>query len=80
MSDDTTSRAERNVADDVLDEYDFSGGQRGKFHRPGARLSPPVEIDPAVLLRLTSRAAALGLSVSALLSQMLEDSGARAEG
>ncbi|MBM3323827.1 hypothetical protein FJY69_10175 [candidate division WOR-3 bacterium] len=30
-------------------EYDFSKGERGKFHRPGLKLNLPVYLDDEVL-------------------------------
>jgi len=30
----------------MKDEYDFSTAERGKFFRQGARLLPPVHLDP----------------------------------
>jgi hypothetical protein len=32
----------------MKDEYDFSKGERGKFHRPGVRLNLPVYLDDEV--------------------------------
>ena len=40
----------------MKDEYDFSNAERGKFFREGARLVPPVHLDPEVLDYLTARA------------------------
>src|SRR5438105_2683910 len=31
-------------SDDMRDEYDFSKGVRGKFHRPNASLAPPIHL------------------------------------
>jgi len=33
----------------MKDEYDFSKAERGKFFREGARLVPPVYLEPDVL-------------------------------
>ena len=33
----------------MRDEYDFSKGQRGRFFRADATLTPPVHLDPDVL-------------------------------
>ena len=56
----------------MKDEYDFSKAERGKFHRPGAVLTPPVHLDPAVLAFLTARAEARGISLSELVNALLK--------
>ncbi len=56
----------------MRDEYDFSKGERGKFHRPGALLAPPVHLDPAVLAFLTARAQARGITLSELVNALLK--------
>jgi hypothetical protein len=55
----------------MKDEYDFSTAERGKFYREGARLVPPVHVDPEVLDYLTARASARGVSLSALVNTLL---------
>lgn len=55
----------------MKDEYDFSNAERGKFFREGARLGPPVHLDPEVLDYLSQRAAARGLSLSSLVNTLL---------
>jgi hypothetical protein len=40
----------------MKDEYDFLAAERGKFFREGARLVPPVHLDPEVLDYLSERA------------------------
>jgi hypothetical protein len=57
--------------DPMKDEYDFSTAERGKFYREGARLVPPVHVDPEVLDYLTARASARGVSLSALVNTLL---------
>jgi hypothetical protein len=57
--------------DPMKDEYDFSTAERGKFYREGARLVPPVHLDPEVLDYLTARASARGVSLSALVNTLL---------
>ena len=49
----------------MKDEYDFSKAERGRFHRRGAVLGPPVHLEPAVLAFLTARAEARGVTLSA---------------
>jgi hypothetical protein len=56
----------------MRDEYDFSKGERGRFHRPDAGLAPPVHLDPDVLAFLTTRAAARGISLSELVNALLK--------
>jgi uncharacterized DUF497 family protein len=56
----------------MRDEYDFSKGERGKFHRPDAVLTPPVHLDPAVLTFLTARAEARGVTLNELVNALLK--------
>jgi hypothetical protein len=56
----------------MRDEYDFSKAQRGKFHRPGAELVPPIHLEPEVLAFLAARAAARGVSLSDLVNTLLK--------
>jgi|HubBroStandDraft_1064217.scaffolds.fasta_scaffold345448_2 hypothetical protein len=55
----------------MKDEYDFSDSTRGKFHRPDARLIPPVHLEPEVLAYLAERAEARGVSLGALVREAL---------
>jgi hypothetical protein len=56
----------------MKDEYDFSVAERGKFSREGARLVPPVHLDPEVLDYLAERASARGISLSSLVNSLLK--------
>jgi hypothetical protein len=56
----------------MRDEYDFSQGQRGKFYREGARLVPPIHLEPDILIYLTERAKTKGTSLSDLVNQLLK--------
>ena len=56
----------------MKDEYDFSKGERGRFFRPDAVLTPPVHLDPEVLAFLTARAAARGISLNDLVNDLLK--------
>jgi hypothetical protein len=58
--------------DPMKDEYDFSTAERGKFFRDGARLVPPVHLDPEVLDYLSKRASAQGISLSSLVNKLLK--------
>lgn len=59
------------IDSDMADEYDFSGGQRGRFYSGGAVLLAPIHVEPDVLESLTSRAAAEGVPVNELASRLL---------
>jgi len=56
----------------MKDEYDFSTAERGKFFRQGARLLPPVHLDPDVLDHLSQLATAQGVSLDALVNRLLK--------
>jgi hypothetical protein len=61
-----------NTPDDEMPaEIDFSGGTRGKFHRPGATLNLPVYLEAEVQNRLTRLANAKGIDFSALVNALL---------
>jgi hypothetical protein len=55
----------------MKDEYDFSAAERGRFFREGARLVPPIHLDPDLLDRLIECASARGVSLSSLVNTML---------
>jgi hypothetical protein len=59
-------------SDDMREEYDFSKAERGKFHRPGALLAPPIHLDPEVLAFLTARAQARGVTLNELVNALLK--------
>lgn len=59
-------------ADDMKDEYDFTGATRGTFYRAGAVLAPPVHLEPDVLTYLQARAAARGTSLNQLVNDLLK--------
>src|SRR5437667_2971003 len=56
----------------MKDEYDFSAAERGKFFRDGARLVPPVHLEPEVLDYLIDLASARGVSLSSLVNTLLK--------
>ena len=60
------------MVDPMKDEYDFSTAERGKFFRQGARLLPPVHLDPDVLDHLSQLATAQGVSLDALVNRLLK--------
>jgi hypothetical protein len=55
----------------MKDQYDFSTATRGRFYREGARLLAPVHLEPDVTDYLSARAAARGVSLSALVNALL---------
>jgi uncharacterized DUF497 family protein len=56
----------------MRDEYDFSNAERGRFYRPDAELIPPVHLEPEVLAFLKARAVARGVSLDALVNELLK--------
>lgn len=58
--------------DEMAEEYDFSKGERGKFYRAEATLSPPVHLEPEVLKFLQAKAQARGTTLNALVNQLLK--------
>lgn len=57
--------------DQMPAEIDFSGGTRGKFHRPGRGLSLPVYLEAEGQSRLTRLANTKSVDFSALVNAML---------
>lgn len=57
--------------DDMPAEIDFSGGVRGKFCRPNARLNLPVYLDAEVQAYLADVASKKGVPVSDLANDLL---------
>lgn len=57
--------------DDMPSEIDFAQGARGKFFRPGARLSLPVYLDDQVQATLAALASAKGVELSTLVNDLL---------
>jgi hypothetical protein len=58
--------------DDLPSEIDFSGGTRGKFFRPNARLNLPVYLDADVQAYLAALAARKGVDLSDLTNDLLK--------
>lgn len=52
-------------------EYDFSKGERGKFHRPEAKLRLPVYLDDIVLTYLQDRARDKDIEINQLVNDIL---------
>ena len=53
-------------------EYDFSKGQRGKFHKPGAVFKLPVYLDEKVQSYLVTKAESKGVDLSDLVNDLLK--------
>jgi hypothetical protein len=65
--------------EEMKQEYDFSKGERGKFHRPNARVHIPVYLEEGVLGSLTEIAQRKGVEVDALVNDVLKKELAIAE-
>jgi hypothetical protein len=63
----------------MKDEYDFSGGERGKLYHPDAELIAPVYLENDVLSYLSDRAEAKGVEVDDLVNDLLRRDIALAE-
>jgi hypothetical protein len=57
---------------DMPAEIDFSGGTRGKFHSPEAKLSLPVYLDADVQAYLAQIAIQKGMVLSTLANDLLK--------
>ena len=57
--------------DDMPAEIDFSGGTRGQFYRPGAKLNLPLYLDEQIQTRLAELANAKGMDFSTLVNDLL---------
>jgi transcription antitermination factor NusA-like protein len=53
-------------------EYDFSKAERGRFHRPNARMNLPVYLEPQVQAWLGKVAGKRGEEVSKLVNRLLK--------
>ena len=58
--------------DDIPAEIDFTGGKRGKFYRPNARLNLPVYLEAEVQAYLAALAARKGVPLSELANDLLK--------
>ena len=57
--------------DEMPAEIDFSGGTRGQFYRPGAKLNLPLYLDEQIQTRLAELANAKGMDFSTLVNNLL---------
>lgn len=60
------------TTDDLKPEYDFSGGTRGKFYRPGLKLNLPVYLDAEVVSYLNAIARQKGKQLSEVANDLLK--------
>ena len=58
--------------DDMPEEIDFSGGERGKFYRPGAQLQLPIHLEVNVQNTLAMLANAKGVDLSVFVNELLK--------
>ncbi|MDP2793937.1 MAG: hypothetical protein Q8O25_07675 [Sulfurisoma sp.] len=58
--------------EDMPAEVDFSGGVRGKFHRPGMTINLPVYLDAEVQRYLGEIASRKGVQLSAVENELLK--------
>ena len=56
----------------MREEYDFSDGERGRFHRPGAEMRFPIYLDAEVQAALSALASAKGMDVTVLANALLK--------
>lgn len=56
----------------MKDRYDFSKGERGKFHRPEAVFRLPVYLDEQVQAYLVAKAEAKDIDLAEMVNDMLK--------
>lgn len=56
----------------MREQYDFSKGERGKFHSKETELHLPVYLDADVQATLTALAKAKGVDISSLVNDLLK--------
>ena len=52
-------------------EYDFSKGERGKFHRPGAKLNLPVYLDEEAFAFVERIARSKNADISSVVNELI---------
>ena len=55
----------------MKEEYDFSNAERGKFHRPAARLNLPIYLDEDILTYLAIKAKSKNVEVNEIVNDLL---------
>ena len=58
--------------DDMPNEIDFSGGERGKFFRKNAQLQLPIHLEASVQNTLAAPANAKGVDLSVFVNDLLK--------
>lgn len=58
--------------DDIPEEIDFSGGERGKFYRKDADLQLPIHLEASVQNTLAALADARGVDLSVFVNELLK--------
>jgi len=58
--------------DDMKPEYDFSGGKRGQFYKPGVKLNLPVYLEEKVVRYLNAIARKKGKPLSDVANDLLK--------
>ena len=58
--------------DDIPEEIDFSGGERGKFYRKDAQLQLPIYLEAGVQNTLAALATAKGIDLSVFVNDLLK--------
>jgi hypothetical protein len=53
-------------------EYSFEKAERGKFHRPDAKLQIPVYLEPEVLAFLAAKAEKKGVEIDRIVNDLLK--------
>jgi hypothetical protein len=56
----------------MKDHYDFSKGERGKFHKPDAVFRLPIYLDKEIEHQLAAKADANGVELSDLVNELLK--------
>lgn len=58
--------------DDMPQEIDFSGGERGKFYRANAQIQLPIHLESSVQNTLAALANAKGVDLSVFVNDLLK--------
>lgn len=60
------------MSNDMREQYDFSGAERGKFYRPNAEVILPVYLESEVQQWVNARAQAKGVAVNDFVNELLK--------
>jgi len=64
----------------MREEYDFSKGERGKFHNPDAKKNLPFYLDAEVMDYFSAKAKAKGVELNTMVNDVLKKDIAMIEG